>query len=235
MNFEKAAKKLFTSKYFLYFILFLSVTNLFGYLMMRNLNAIIIFLVVGLLMYNFSKNMAVILLVCLVVTNLLMSRKMFKEGMVGDKSEDSSTEKSVVQPPEKEEEKKSKPATPATPLMTTPLSTEAEIAAQNTLTNSEVAGASEAMTNSKTAHKVDYAATVTEAYKGLNSMLDPEAVKSLTQETMTLMQEQQKLFKSMEAMSPLLSTAKGLLEGMDVNSLKGLADIASSFKGSLKA
>ena len=91
------------------------------------------------------------------------------------------------------------------------------------------------MTNSKTAHKVDYAATVTEAYKGLNSMLDPEAVKSLTQETMTLMQEQQKLFKSMEAMSPLLSTAKGLLEGMDVNSLKGLADIASSFKGSLKA
>ena len=236
MKYEKAVKKLFSNKYFLYFVLFLSITNLFGYLMMRNFNAIIIFLVVGVLMYSFSKNMAVILLVCLVVTNLLMSRNFLKEGFEGT---------TTTTPSKEEKKEETKPATkpaatmPATPDPTMPAATSTDEPESSTLTNaiaSEHVGATEPMStfNKKTNSKLDYSATVQDAYKGLNDLLDPEAIKSLTTETRTLMQEQQKLFKSMEAMSPLLSSAKGLLEGMDVSSLKGLADIASSFKGSLK-
>ena len=36
--------KLLVNKFFLYFIAFLSITNVIGYMMMNNLNAVIIFL-----------------------------------------------------------------------------------------------------------------------------------------------------------------------------------------------
>jgi hypothetical protein len=243
MKFEKSVKKVFTNKYFLYFLLFLSVTNLLGYLMMKNFNAIAIFLVVGLLVYYFSKNMSVILLVSLVVTNLLMSRKFFKEGMTGSTEESGSTDTTTSSSTSTDEKKKivatptnasSTSGTTNSPITGPPPSQDEEAAIDpntlSTLVNTEAAaGASEGMTNSKVGHKLDYAATVTEAYKGLNDLLDPDAIKNLTQETMTLMQEQQKLYKSMEAMSPLISQAKGLIEGMDINGLKGIGEMVTKF------
>jgi hypothetical protein len=81
MNFASEASKLLTNKYFLYFIVFLAVTNVLGYLASNKLNAVIFFALVGFLASNFSKNMSVILLVAIVATNLLMANKSMREGL----------------------------------------------------------------------------------------------------------------------------------------------------------
>jgi cytoskeletal protein RodZ len=81
MSFASESSKLLTNKYFLYFMVFLSATNVLGYLVTNKLNAVIFFALVSLLTYQFSKNMAVILLISIIATNFMMSNKMMREGM----------------------------------------------------------------------------------------------------------------------------------------------------------
>lgn len=85
MNFASEASKLLTNKYFLYFIAFLAVTNVMGYIVTNKINAVIFFALVCILMINFSKNMTVVLIVAIIATNLLMVNKsMRREGMTSD-------------------------------------------------------------------------------------------------------------------------------------------------------
>jgi hypothetical protein len=81
MSFTNEASKLLTNKYFLYFIVFLAISNILGYLVTNKLNAVIFFALICLLMANFSKNMVVILIVAIVATNLLMVNSRMREGL----------------------------------------------------------------------------------------------------------------------------------------------------------
>ena len=80
MSFASEAAKLLTNKYFLYFIAFLAVSNIIGYLVTNKLNAVVFFVLVCILAYNFSKNMAVVLIIAMIATNLLMVNKSMREG-----------------------------------------------------------------------------------------------------------------------------------------------------------
>lgn len=91
----------------LYVVLFLAVTNLFGFLMARNFNAVIVFLLVGFIATYFSRNMIVVLMVSMVVTNIVSGVKMIKEGME-NKEEDKKGE-------EKDEEEKKQGMTTLSP------------------------------------------------------------------------------------------------------------------------
>ena len=88
MGFAKKAEKVLTNKYFLYLITFLSATNVLGYLAMNKVRPVIFFSLIGLVMTRFSKNMAVVLLVALVSTNLVMTNKIIREGNQGMKKEE---------------------------------------------------------------------------------------------------------------------------------------------------
>ena len=81
MSFANEASKLLTNKYFLYFIVFLAVSNVLGYLVTNKINAVIFFALICLLMANFSKNMIVVLIVAIIATNLLMVNGKMREGM----------------------------------------------------------------------------------------------------------------------------------------------------------
>lgn len=81
MNIADQASKLLTNKYFLYFIVFLAVSNVLGYLVTNKVNAVIFFALVAFLMTNFSKNMSVVLLVAIIATNLLMANRSMREGL----------------------------------------------------------------------------------------------------------------------------------------------------------
>jgi hypothetical protein len=81
MSFANEASKLLTNKYFLYFIVFLAVSNVLGYLVTNKINAVIFFALICLLMANFSKNMIVVLIVAIIATNLLMINGKMREGM----------------------------------------------------------------------------------------------------------------------------------------------------------
>lgn len=81
MSFATEASKLLTNKYFLYFIVFLAATNVLGYLVTNKINAVIFFGLVSLITYQFSKNMAVVLLIAIISTNFLMANKRMREGL----------------------------------------------------------------------------------------------------------------------------------------------------------
>lgn len=88
-------KSLLKDRNVLYVVLFIAVMNLFGYLMLRDLDAVMFFVALGLLTSYFSKNMIVVMLVAMVGTNLLMTqRRSRKEGFEGEKdSDDEQSEK----------------------------------------------------------------------------------------------------------------------------------------------
>ena len=81
MTFASKTSKLLTNKYVLYFVLFLAVTTLFGYMVMNKTNAIIFFILVAVVTHHFSKNMVIVLGVAILTTNLLMSSKVLREGL----------------------------------------------------------------------------------------------------------------------------------------------------------
>lgn len=95
--------EIFTNKYFLYFVLFLSMATNLGYLMTNNLDAFAFFVAIGLIMVNFSKNMSVVLLVCLLATTFLMAHKS-REGREGFKKKGKGKSKKAPVAPVKDEE-----------------------------------------------------------------------------------------------------------------------------------
>jgi len=83
MKMPKTLDNLFNNIYFLYFVSFLAVFNLFAYIIMNNFNAIILFILIGYITYLFSKNMAIVLIVALLITNLFMSSNNNRMGREG--------------------------------------------------------------------------------------------------------------------------------------------------------
>ena len=84
--------------------------------------------------------------------------------------------------------------------------------------------------------KIDYASTITDAYSQLNELIGKDGIKSLTNDTQTLMKQQLQLADSMKAIgpliegiTPLLSQVKGMMGGLDTNSLEGIKSFAKSF------
>ena len=71
MRFDSLLK----NKWTLYVILGLAITNIFGYLALGNNDALILFFVIGVLTSYFSKNMIVIILSSMLLTNLLIVSK----------------------------------------------------------------------------------------------------------------------------------------------------------------
>jgi hypothetical protein len=99
MSFSSEASKLLTNKYFLYFMVFLAVTNVLGYLVTNKLNAVIFFALVSLLTYQFSKNMAVVLLVGVIATNFLMANRRMREGLENETDSTSNSDSATTTQP----------------------------------------------------------------------------------------------------------------------------------------
>ena len=84
MKLPKVVETMLNDKYVLYIVAFLAIMNFFGYIILRDSYALLIFLSVGFISTYFSKNMTVVLLSTLLLTNFitLLSRNFIvnKEG-----------------------------------------------------------------------------------------------------------------------------------------------------------
>jgi len=235
MSFANEASKMLTNKYFLYFIVFLSVTNILGYLVNNKIHAVIFFALVAFLTANFSKNMVIVLLVSLIATNLLMSNKSMREGMeqmdkevVGGATEPAAPSVPVEEemqeemPKEKKEEKKEEPK---------PSEPEKKPEQFGNKHASQLKNA--APVNSDGGSRIDYGSTLEGAYDNLDKILGSDGINKLTGDTQKLMAQQQKLFDSMKHMAPMIENAKDMLKGFDMKELGNLANMASSIQGSV--
>jgi len=245
MSIASEASKLFTNKYFLYFMVFLATTNVLGYLVMNKLNAVIFFVLVSLLTYQFSKNMAVVLLVAVIATNFMMSNRMMREGLENKKNVSSSLDKVENTDPEIAKAMPIVEAAKDNSEVSEKLKTEIESSGkskENVKTAVETAlsdvnntdlnkniedknapegfNAQSSKKSEKFGPRLDYAATIDQSYQHLDSILGSDSIKQLTTDTQKLMQQQQNLFNSMNQMVPVLESAKSLLSNFNIDDLQ---------------
>lgn len=70
---KQEINRLLKDKNVLYIVLFLAITNLFGYIVVGNLEAVLLFLIIGFLTTYFTKNMIIVMLVAMLTTNFLVA------------------------------------------------------------------------------------------------------------------------------------------------------------------
>ena len=91
MKLMNQLEKLVKNKVVLYGILFLTVTNVFGYLMTANYEAVVFFALVYYLSHEFTKNNIIVCLIALGATNLLLTivqgRKIYESFAEENKNE----------------------------------------------------------------------------------------------------------------------------------------------------
>jgi hypothetical protein len=249
MSFSKNMAKLFTNKYFLYFIVFLSVTNILGYLVTNKLNAVLLFVLTSLVTYQFSKNMTVILLIGLIVTNLFMSQYILTEGLENENDTNTALDKisdtdpdiakavPIIKDSKTTAEAKSKyesiGSNNADSLNNVDYNKPPEVSPTMDTNNmdlnkvkrdpNEPEGFGEKV-SSKNSDKakgprLDYAATIEQSYQQLDELLGNDSIKQLTSDTQKLMSQQQNLFNTMNQMVPVLEGAQNMLKGFDIGGL----------------
>jgi hypothetical protein len=84
----------------------------------------------------------------------------------------------------------------------------------------------------KRGSRLDYAATVEDAYGDLNKILGGDGIKNLTADTQKLMSQQLQLADAMKSMTPLLEQAKSLIGGFDMKNFGNITEMAKQFKAS---
>ena len=220
---------LLKNKYVLYIVFFFTITNLFGYLMLNNFNAIIFFTIVGFFTSYFSKNMIIILFVALITTNLFTMTKMvgktIKEGMEGQKDED---KKDMTTKPIKASNALMNVQKPALANKKKPV----KAAIQEPLVSANLDGSydTDVRDINKNKPKINFASTLESAYDNLDKLLSSDAIGKMSMDTQRLAEKQQLLMGNIDKLSPLMKTAEDLLSGLNVDKM---GDMLSGMKGKL--
>jgi hypothetical protein len=221
MKIPKSLSNLITNKYVLYLVATIAFLNVFGYMVLGNINAVVFFILVGYITTFFSKNMMIVLFVAMVLTNFLMAGMKIKEGL--------------------EDMKDGKDPKKDTPIVVPPHDPSAdESAASETKKSPDQSGFegrqpleySDINKKGKnTGTRLDHGATVENAYDTLNKIIGGPGFSKMTDDTKRLMEQQQKLAQSMEQFGPMLDSikpflekAQGLLGNMDI---KGISEMAN--------
>ena len=227
MKIPRSVTNLLENKYVLYFVLFLAVSNMLGYIMMGRMTPVVAFVLFAYIVSRFSKNMTIIMAIPLFLVSLLMVGNHVKEGLAvreglpdGGKDKDKDKDKVKVSPTSTS----TSTSTSTIPVITPEPFTTEEV------TGVENKGPKAGMTTMyKKNNRIDYAATVEDAYDDLNKILGGDGIKRLTSDTQKLMGQQMQLADAMKSMTPLLGQAKELLKGFDLKNLGDITSMAKSF------
>jgi len=187
---------LLRNKYVLYILLFLAVTNILGYLAMRDFDSLSLFVATIVVTYYFSKNMIVILGLAILVTALFKGSAHFsvKEGLVGERAAT-----------EKEEE-------------------EVEEAFTELDDDEEEGPTGRVDSEPDLAKRIDKAGTMEKSYNNLQNILGNNGMDKLTKETQSLIEQQSNLMKQLEGLEPIMKNAQNLMSKLDNPQMQGLME-----------
>ena len=202
-------KSLLKNKNFLYFVLFIAVVNTFGYLMMRETEAVMLFALVGFLTSYFTKNKTIVLLTAVVVTNVYAGSVRgirIKEGMEskgedGDEGDDEDGEGKVHT--DEDEDKEGMPS----------------------LTPGDFPPGGKKP-------KLDPVGTMEAAYVHLDKLLESGAIDKMSSETQNLAAQQDKLMKNIDRLEPMLASAEGMMSKM--SQMGGMQERLTNMMGGKK-
>jgi hypothetical protein len=192
----------FTNKLVLYIVSFIALFNVIGYMVIGKYNIVIYFIVLAILVRYFSKNMIVVFAVPLLLVNLIaLKGKSYMEGLENNNKENKE---------DKEETKKES------------MSTSEKVESVEPKKKSEHFEVGRPK-NGK--YKIDYASTIEDAYDQLNSILGKDGIKSLTDDTQRLLEQQTQLAGSLkdfgpmvEKMIPMAQSLQEMMTKMDSSS-----------------
>tara|TARA_B100000686_G_C16718673_1_gene933557 strand:- start:929 stop:1633 length:705 start_codon:yes stop_codon:yes gene_type:complete len=227
-------KKVFQSKVVLYIVLFVAIIHVIGYLGAKDLQTLSFFIATGVLSTYFSRNILINLLTAIVATNLFHIGNGNREGMVGgpddeddedeNDDDDEDNEDSVAMKKKKPKKKEDKEA----------------YTQKNIRISSPASLTAEKEKDGHVGKRIDYAATLEQAYDNLQNMLGSDGMKGLAGETRNLVEQQKRLVTSLKDIAPALAGAKEtmdtLKEGMPnlgkVNEM--MAGLTQSLSGKQK-
>lgn len=234
MKVSSAVSKILANKLVLNIVAILALFNVIGYMVMGNLNNVVFFLILAVLVRYFSKNMIVVLGVPLVLVNLVSLRDYgySREGM----KDGTATTTTTTTSKDNKTADSDKTTDPDKPVTSTEL-----VGASNDKSADEHFEVGRPKNGGS---KIDYAATIEGAYDQLNSILGSDGIKNLTGDTQRLMQQQADLAKSMESMAPMIekmmpmaAKAQEMMKSMDTDGkgIGGLMELAKKMSGGLNA
>ena len=219
-------------------------------MMHNNFNAIIFFALIGYLVYNFSKNMTIVLLIAIIMTNLFMVKSQ-REGLenadMGDAAmadaagADATAGANAAGASDAATSALAKMAADAAaasaneeedvPILPVPAPAPGPAMPTTTTTTGGTVGA-ESFHNKKSKDtRIDYGTTLEDAYDDLSKILGGDGVNKLTNDTQNLMRQQLQLAEAMSSMGPLLKDAKDMLKGIDLGDIKGLSGLLGGITG----
>ena len=216
-------KELLKNKYVLYATLFVALSNVLGYLTIRDYRSLTLFVLIGVLSTYFSKNMIVNLGSAIVLTNLFFANNLL-EGLKNkdddeDDTKDADADAKKAAKPKKAEKEDDEEKCPEGQNMVKGKCT--ETFTQKNVPSSQPAPATESQEDQEVGKRIDYAATLEQAYDNLQGILGAKGMEGLTKETQKLIGQQSSLMKTLNTMSPVLNNAKATLDKFDISSLTG--------------
>jgi hypothetical protein len=236
---------LLKDKNVLYVVLFLASMNFIGYLLARNFNGILFFLIIGFLTSYFSKNMIIILIVATLATNFFIAAKILgksgKEGLKNksDDEGDSKDEKDSKDSKGKKDSKDSKGKKDSKDSKGKKDSKDSKDKKVNVekfssfphddsnIANDESNNDTIQFDSIKQTGKkpnLDYAATLESAYDNLDKLLGSDAIRSMTEDTQRLAEKQQYLMGNMQKLGPMMNKADGMLKGLNIEKMSSMMD-----------
>ena len=241
------------NKFVLYVSLFVVLVTIVRHISNRNMNAVVLMALIGLVTSYFSKNMIIILLTAfstVFVLEMLGSQGVM-EGMknkkdgedeteteqdAGGKTEtDTDTETKTEtdkkeNPKEKKTEKKEGNQTLNSKKEPTKKNKQGMTPLSPASYDGEEHDDGENAHGAKEANRIDYASTLEQAYDNIETIIGEEGVRGLTDQTKSLMNQQKELMNNMKEMGPLLKSAEGFMEQLTGNGgIKGITDMLKGF------
>ena len=245
----------FQNKFVLYGSLLLVLLSILRHLANKNINAVVLMALIGLLMSYFSKNMIIVLLTAFATVFLLemVGSQGVMEGMTtkkeDDNKDDDKKEDDNKADDKKEDDKKeddTKEDDSDKPVNDNKNKKEGNA---NLISNKKPAkkkqgmaslspasydgkehdGENESTDGTKDANRIDYASTLEQAYDNIENIIGEEGVRGLTDQTKSLMNQQKDLMNSMKEMGPLLKSAEGFMHQVTGNG--GIQGITNMLKG----
>ena len=245
------------NKFVLYGSLLIVLLAILRFLANHNFNAIVLMALIGLLTSFFSKNMIIVLLTpffAVVVLELIRGDMMI-EGLENkakakdtdtdtdtDKAKDTDTDAAADKDEDKENENNDgETVTEGETGQTTANEKQPARKKQGmaTLTPANYDGkdgkTGKGGKGDSTANRIDYAATLEQAYDNIDTIIGEDGVRGLTDQTKSLMNQQKELMNNMKDIEPLLKSAQGFMSQMTgKEGLSGISKMLQGFAGATK-
>lgn len=227
-------KALLANQTFLYVVLGVSIASLFGYVVGQRTNAVLFFLLAGYVTSHFSKNMTIILLVPLLLTNFVFSFNRIREGLEGQKKNAAAEKIESRIPSDKEldeAEGKDDDVAPA------PEKVDVNVAARvNKKDSKQKRGGNASGDDSAEVQphpEVDKKKTKEMAYSYFENVLGDDGINQMSKGMSDMVDKHEKLQKMIETMAPIIDQASGLLDKVNSTDLGNIENMVKKMGGLL--